>query len=201
MDLRRKYILISFMLAVTLMLASCAGDDRSAADIPASPFAGRKTVDLSGYASMSDYYGESRLVDTTVAEIDQLMKDGESFMFIAAFEDCDYCDQLMPYLNDALNEADTYAGYLDTRKDPEWLNNTDIDDYDLFVKRFGKYLEEDDSGSAHLYTPDIYVIKNGKVKAHHQGVLDDDADPAQPLSSSQEEELRETLDEMISELR
>ena len=81
------------------------------------------------------------------------------------------------------------------------MNNTEIDDYDLFVKRFGKYLAEDDSGGRHLYTPDLYVIKNGKVKSHHQGVIEGADDPEEPLTSSQEEELRDLLDDMISELR
>ena len=181
------------------MLAACGSKDKGS--IPDSPFAGRDTVDLSGYESMSDHDGESRFADTTVAEIDQLMSDGESFIFFASYEDCPYCNLMIPYLNDALAEAGTYAGYLDTRRDPGWMNNADIDDYDLFVKRFGRYLENDSSGNPHLYTPDLYVIKDGKVKAHHQGVLESADDPDQPLSSSQEEELRELLEEIIDVLK
>lgn len=187
------------LIIVSSLLSGCA--DKNKGEIPASPYSGRETADLSGYSSMSGSGIESRLVDTTVAEIDQLMKDKESFIFFAGYEDCDYCSRMLPYLNEALADAGTYAGYLDTRKDPGWMNNADIDDYDLFVKRFGRYLDEDDSGDRHLYTPDLYVIKNGRVKAHHQGLVEGVDDPGQPLTSAQEKELRDLLDDMISELR
>ena len=189
--------LIYILLAALLLLTACGGSKSEG--IPESPFAGRDAASLDAYFDDLSYEKESRLVDTTVAEIDQLMKDKESFVFIAAYEDCDYCKCIMPYFNDALADADTYAGYLDTRKDPSWENNTDIDDYDLFTERFGKFLEEED-GVKHLYTPDIYVIRNGRVVAEHQGVVEGVDDPEQPLTESQEQTLKGLLKEMLSEL-
>ena len=150
--MKRIFAFIICIIIVSSLLAGCGKDNGA---IPESPFSGRDTVDLSAYTSMSGQGGESRFVDTTVAEIDQLMKDKESFVFLAAYEDCQYCDLLMPYLNEALADKGTYAGYLDTRKDPSWSSNTDIDDYDLFCKRFGRYLEKDENGNLHLYTPDL----------------------------------------------
>lgn len=196
--MKRIHALIICIIIASSILAGC-GKDKGA--IPESPFSGRDTVDLSAYTSMSGQGGESRFVDTTVAEIDQLMKDKESFVFLAAYEDCQYCDLLMPYLNEALADKGTYAGYLDTRKDPSWSSNTDIDDYDLFCKRFGRYLEKDENGNLHLYTPDIYVIKKGRVVAEYQGVVEGADDPENALTSAQEKELRETLDGLLSKLR
>ena len=196
--MKRIHAFIICIIIVSSLLAGCGKDNGA---IPESPFSGRDTVDLSAYTSMSGQGGESRFVDTTVAEIDQLMKDKESFVFLAAYEDCQYCDLLMPYLNEALADKGTYAGYLDTRKDPSWSSNTDIDDYDLFCKRFGRYLEKDENGNLHLYTPDIYVIKKGRVVAEYQGVVEGADDPENALTSAQEKELRETLDGLLSKLR
>ncbi|MBP3896329.1 MAG: hypothetical protein J6D57_00630 [Mogibacterium sp.] len=196
--MKRIFAFIICIIIVSSLLAGCGKDNGA---IPESPFSGRDTVDLSAYTSMSGQGGESRFVDTTVAEIDQLMKDKESFVFLAAYEDCQYCDLLMPYLNEALADKGTYAGYLDTRKDPSWSSNTDIDDYDLFCKRFGRYLEKDENGNLHLYTPDIYVIKKGRVVAEYQGVVEGADDPENALTSAQEKELRETLDGLLSKLR
>lgn len=195
--MKRIHALIICIIIAASLLSGCGKRNGS---IPESPFSGRDAVDLSAYTSMSGNGIESRFVDTTVAEIDQLMKDGESFIFFVSYEDCPYCNLMIPYLNEALADAGTYAGYLDTRRDPGWMNNSDIADYDLFVKRFGRYLETDENGKPHLYTPDLYIIKKGKVKAHRQGVLDSAEDPESHLSKSQEKELRETLDEMIREL-
>ena len=104
--MNRIYIItLSCILTAVMMLTGCGSKNADEGCLPASPYDGRETVDLSGYASMSDYEGESRLADTTVSEIDQLMKDGESFIFIAAFEDCDYCNVLMRLPMRALTQA------------------------------------------------------------------------------------------------
>ena len=188
--MKKLSILTICIIISSALLAGCAR----------APFDGRETVDLSGYESMADYEGESRMVDTTVKEITDLMDDGKSFVFFASYEACPYCNRIMPYLNDALAEADVYCGFLDTRKNPEWQTNMDIDDYDLFIERFGDYLDYDEEGKLHLYTPDFYVIKDGKAVDHHQGVITGADDPSQPLTFSQEKELRALLEKMLAEL-
>lgn len=191
-DAHRKRRLCLFLLifGITALLPSCSGS---------IPFASKEPVDLSGYDSMSGYDKESRFYETSVPEIDELMQSGASFVFLATFEDCPYCSVLMPYLNDALIEKDMCAGYLDTRKDPDWHSNTDIDGYDRFAELFGEYLSEDEDGRPHLYTPHLFVIKDGKVVSEHQGVLSNyDAD--QPLTAEQESELRSILSGMLSSI-
>lgn len=182
-------------LMIMALLSSCSGEGGSGdvSDQPA-PFASTEPADLSGYESMMDYEGDSRLVETDVAEAVKLMNDKESFILFFSFEDCPYCNLIMPYVNEVAEETGQHIGYIDTRKDPTWQSNTDIKDYDLVVKYFGDYLQEDDEGVKHLYTPDIYCIKNGKVEARHDGVIpEEDIDPSRPLTSGQEETLKETL--------
>ena len=173
------------------------------------PFAGREAVDLSGYDSMAELLyvsnpgnlnTKSMMVDTTVAEIVEMMKDKKTFVLFASFENCPYCNRLIPYLNDALAKRGVYAGYLDTRKNPEWQNNMEIDDYDLFVRYFGEFLSLDAEGKKHLYTPDLYFVRNGRVVAHHQGVIEGADDPDLPLTSEQEKMLYDLLDECFGQL-
>ena len=165
------------------------------------PFAGRETADLSVYDSMADHDGESRLVLTDAAEVSKLMEQGKTFVVFAGFAECDYCDLLLPYLNDAAEEAGRYVGYIDTRADPEWMTNNDIDDFDLFTACFGEYLDTDDRGEKHLYTPDTYFVKDGQVVARHNGVLEDVDDPEKPLTEGQQEELRQQLAEEFAALK
>ena len=61
--------------------------------------------------------------------------------------------------------------------------------------------EEDENGNLHHNTPDIYVIKKGRVVAEYQGVVEGADDPENALNSAQEKELRETLDGLLSKLR
>ena len=133
-------------------------------------------------------------------EVAEKMDAGETFVVFASFENCPWCNLLIPYLNDAAAEAGVTVGYIDTRANPEWSNNMDIDDYDLFVEKFGKYLKEDDDGKPHLYTPDTYFIKNGKIVAQHVGVTPGVENPSDPLTSEQEEKLRKDLANEFSKL-
>ena len=190
-------------LMIMALLSSCSGEGGSGdvSDQPA-PFASTEPADLSGYESMMDYEGESRLVETDVDEVIRLMNDKESFIVFFSYEDCPYCNMIMPYVNEVAEETGQQVGYINTRKDPSWQSNIDIKGYDLVVKYFGDYLQEDENGVKHLYTPVIYCVKNGNIAARHDGVMpEEDIDPDQPLTNSQEEALKETLKEKFETVR
>ena len=197
MNRTKKTLIIAMLTALTMILiTSCSGDSGGEAGDVSAPFAKTEVADLSGYESMADYSGESRLIETDVAEAIKLINDKESFILFFSYEDCPYCNQIMPYVNEVAEETGQFVGYVDTRSDPEWQSNMDIDNYDLVIKYFGDYLQKDEDGKDHLYTPDIYFIKNGKVVARHDGVIPgEDLDPSRPLTSGQEETLKETLKE------
>lgn len=186
-------VILAFVMAS--LLASCSNDGGGGdpEDVSA-PFAQTEAADLNGYESMMDYEGESRLVETDVGEVIRLMNDKESFIVFFSYEDCPYCNMIMPYVNQVAEETGQQVGYINTRKDPSWQSNIDIKGYDLVVKYFGDYLQEDENGVKHLYTPVIYCVKNGDIAARHDGVMpEEDIDPDQPLTNSQEEALKETL--------
>ena len=123
-----------------------------------------------------------------VKDIQQRMENGDSFAFIAAFSGCPWCNLCIAQLNDAALAEDMHVGYLNTRLDPNWTSNIDIDDYDIFVELFGDYLREDDDGILHLYTPHVFFIKDGQVVAEHSSTVEG-ADPSQGLTEEQSQEL------------
>ena len=192
------------MLGIFTMAACSGGNDSGDAqsgklDVE-DAFAGREASDFSGYHSMEDYTDEIMFVDTDVKEVANMIDSGKTFVFIASYAECPWCNRLVPYLNDAAREAGVHVGYIDTRKNPEWQSNMDIDDYDLFVKRFRNWLEKDEDGKLHLYTPDTYFVKNGKVVRRHNGVTPGADDPEVELTSEQEEQLRKDLSEEFASL-
>ena len=180
---------IALIAAIMILVAACGEAEKCSYD-------DKKAADLSGYKSIEDI----RLVDTTVKEIEKMMKDGETFAFIASFADCPFCNQLMPYFNEAAKRAGRRVGHLDTRKDPKWKNNMDIDDYDTFVKLFGKYLDKEEDGKEHLYTPMIFFIKNGEIVAYHKNVIEGAEDPNSSLTKTQENKLNKMLDEKFEQM-
>ena len=176
--------------ALALALASCG------TPAPSQP------ADLSAYlqADMTGFSGfevssvsSVQFVDVTVQDVAQLMEAGESFILYCAYPGCPWCAAVSPVLNEVAAERGVKVCLLNTRKDPSWQTNMDIDDYDLFVELFGEWLDEDENGDPHLYVPDLYVVSGGKVAANHAGVIEGYDDPAQPMTDEQRDALADLL--------
>ena len=194
--LNKRIAAICMGFVLMLSFASC-GSKGGFEDVLASG----TPSDLSGYEGMIDYDKDSMLVDMTVEDMDKRMSDGESFVVLFSYEDCPYCNRLLPYFNDAAIDAGVHVGYINTRRNPEWESNMDIDGYDTVVERFGEWLEKDEDGRQHLYTPDAYFIKNGKVVSHHDGVTPGADDPNAELTSEQEKTLKSNLAEEFESIK
>ena len=189
-----KFIALTVTLVATLatvLLCACSAPVVSENAAPLSEN-GFPMSDMSGYAALEGYDAELQFYDLTVKDIERLMDDGESFAFIAAFAGCPWCNRCIATLNDAALAEGVQVGYLNTRLDPEWKSNIDIDDYDTFVALFGDYLREDADGILHLYTPHVFFIKDGVVVGEHAGTTGEADDPSKPLSEEQVHELEET---------
>ncbi len=126
--------------------------------------------DMSGYEGFTDT--EHVFYDMTVKEMISKIDEKDTFIVYFGFSECPYCIQAMPILNSVAKEYDETIGYINTRKDSSWESNTDIDDYDDVVEVFGDYLEYDDEGKKHLYTPHVFFMKDGNVVYQYEGVSD-----------------------------
>ena len=200
-----KKIIVALILIALFALSGC-GQQASQSESSVGTatvediFAEGPAVDLTVYKSMKDSKEESMFTDVEVKDIAKLMDEKKTFVFMATFADCPYCNRVIPYVNEAAKKAGLHVGYLDTRKNPKWENNTDIKDYDIFTKYFGEYLKKDNDGAPHLYTPHTFFIKEGKVVADHQGVIDGADDPNEELTAGQEKDLRLLLDQEFEKL-
>lgn len=199
---------ISILLVLALIictLAACGGGKSNNSETAKAntddPFAGRDPSIVLGYDGMEGYKGEIMFCDTTVKEVKELMDAKKTFVLFCSFETCPWCNLFISYLNDAARDAGVHVGYIDTRAKPEWQNNMDIDDYDVFTELFGKWLTEDEDGKPHLYVPDTYFIKDGKVVARHDGVTPGVDDPSDGITSEQEKQLRKDLADEFNTLK
>ena len=200
-----KKTVVAVIIISLFALSACgqkASESQSSggASVVEDIFAGGEAVDLTVYKSMKDSKEESRFVDIEVKDIAKLMDEKKTFVFMATFIDCPYCNMVIPYVNEAAKKNGLHIGYLDTRKDPKWENNTEIKDYDICTKYFGEYLKKDNDGTPHLYTPHTFFIKEGKVVANHQGVIDGADDTEADLTGGQEADLRLLLDQEFEKL-
>lgn len=186
---------VAMLILCAALLAGC-GAAKDAGD----PLAGSPKSDMSGYSGLADYKGALRFVDADMEEIKSRIEDKQTFVVFFSFANCPYCNRVIPYVNDAADEAGRSIAYVDTRKDPSWKSNLDLAGYEIVEEYFGEYLDIDDDGKAHLYVPDLYFIKDGAVVGHHSGVVTGADDPAVPLTEEQEANLRELLKEEFAKL-
>lgn len=146
--------------------------------------------DMSGYACLEGYEGETAFVDMTVADIAKEMEAGSSFAFYAGFKTCPWCNVAIPILNEEALSRNQLVGYLDTRADPTWTNNTDVTDYDVLMDLVGSAFGQDDDGNPHLYVPQVFFVKGGELVYDHSGTVPDQDSPDDALSDSQVDDLR-----------
>ena len=196
-----KKFTILLLAMVLLALAACGANQGEQGNKPEgnpqkeSPLDSFDVADMSGYGGLSDYSGPLPFVDVTVQDIHKLMEDGETFVIFISFERCPWCNAVIKYFSEVAAEyADSVAkvAYLNTRRNPEWKSNLEIDDYDLFVRDFDEYLDYDSEGIKHLYVPHVFFIKDGRVVYEHQGALASmGSDPETVLTDAMKEELRD----------
>ena len=191
-QLKKLHALLIVCALLCLILASCSSKDGANAGDPLSKF---QVSDMGGYNGLSGYDKETVFVDVTMDDVDQLMKSGASFVLYAGFDNCPWCNVLIPYLNDAALEAGAKIAYVDTRRDPSWQSNLDLEGYDIFVEYFGEYLDMDTEGKPHLYVPDVYFIKDGQVVDRHEGVTPGLDSPSDALTEDMKKDLMAVLKE------
>ena len=157
--------------------------------------------DMSGYSGLEGYDKELRFVDVTMSDVKYLMKNKGTFVLYAGYSNCPWCNEIISHLNDVALEENMMIGYLDTRRDPSWQSNMDIEGYDVFVELFGDYLDEDEGGQLHLYVPDTYFVKDGQVVARHEGVTPSLDSPGDEWSDAMIEEVETSLKEAFDKLK
>lgn len=126
------------------------------------------TMTINKYADMSKYKTYSSDMDNmyinySVKQLDKDINDKKSRIVYFGFNDCPYCNDLLPILTDINSHFKQEIYYIDTRKNPNWKSNLDIDDYDLLLTHIGKYLNKDEDSKLHLYVPTIIFINEGKI--------------------------------------
>ena len=183
-------IIILLIATLILTLAGCGGQGDCLSKFEKS--------DMSGYDGLEGYEEELQFVDVTVKDIQAMMEAKETFAVFAGFSNCIWCNLMVSSLNDEAIKAGRLVGYLNTRAKPEWSNNLDIDDYDIFVEYFGDYLSIDDAGKPHLYTPDVYFVKNGVVVERHDGIVPGVDNPKDPLTEAQKKALADVYAQCFS---
>ena len=102
-------------------------------------------------------------VYSNTTEIINILKNGTGVIFLG-FPDCKWCQTYAPMLNNIASEAGIekiyYLNILNDRKN-------ETKDYQTITKLLDENMLCDDEGNKKIYTPDVTIVKNGKIIGHY----------------------------------
>ena len=150
------------------------------------------------------------------SELKQLLSDSKtSGIFYFGFPTCPWCRNLLPELFAAMQENGLSKLYYYNPKairDKKVLNESGVvvteveagEEYQYLLERLDEVLPEyeglNDPKIKRLYVPFVVVLKDGKIVGHHLSTLDEQTDPAIPLTEELKHKLRKVLTEQFSSL-
>lgn len=189
-NMKKKLTTLVLIILMAVTAAACGGGKAAPKGTLSDRF---EKADMSGYNCMADYQEDTVFYHVTVKDVEKMMKDKESFVLYTGFDNCPWCNVVLPVLNDMALEKSVQVAYIDTRKDSSWSSNMDIDDYDLFVKLMGDVIPKDDDGTVHLYVPHIFFVSQGELAGDHRGTVPSQSSHSDPLTDAQKTELEGLL--------
>lgn len=108
-------------------------------------------------------------------------------IYVFGFEDCPWCQQLYPVLDNVLSEYNEKAYYVDTHKE-----NFTRQDREVLKKYIQEKTKFDD-----VVVPLLVMISEDGTYQYHVGTLEGHDALKEQLTKSQENELRDKLENMI----
>ena len=157
------------------------------------------TADMSGYEDFDDE--DHVFLEINFDEATKLLEtDDFDGIIYFGYPTCPWCIEALPIMNEVAKEKELSIYYVNKKSDinqenPEWEQAAT----DILDAAYG--LDKDDDGNPRIYVPEVIVVKDGEVVAHHMGTLDDHDATERKMSDDEKEEVKEIYEEMFSKLQ
>lgn len=128
-------------------------------------------------------------IEKTYSDFQDTIKNKENAIYYLGYEGCPWCEDILPILLEVLKENNLTINYINTKGLKE-----DKDNYALMQECLTDILDENKK----IYVPNVLVISNGKVEAHHIGTVADHKASERELTLMETEEIREIYEKMLA---
>ena len=115
------------------------------------------------------------------------LKKNKSGIYAFGFEECPWCEQLYPILDEVISEHNEKLRYVDTHN----VNFT-VDERTILKNYMIKNTEFDD-----VVVPFVVMVSENRSYQYHVGTLEGHDATKDKLTASQENELKKRLEDMI----
>lgn len=157
------------------------------------------TADMSGYENFDEE--DHVFLEINFDEATKLLEtDDFSGIIYFGYPTCPWCIEALPIMNEVAKGKEQSIYYVNKRSDinqehPEWEQAAT----DILDAAYG--LDKDDDGNPRIYVPEVIVVKDGEVVAHHMGTLDEHDATERKMTDDEKAEVKEIYEEMFSKLQ
>ncbi len=152
-------------------------------------------------ANMDGYEGfenkDGIFLSLTMDQAVEMIEAKDTFVLYIGFEDCPWCIEALPILNDVAKQDDKQVYYVDTRADGEDIRNEENDAYVFLQSYFEPYLAEDKI----IYVPAVIAIENGEVQAYHEGTVDGHDAHERQLTEDEKDMLKSSYEKLMQSMQ
>lgn len=129
---------------------------------------------------VSEIPTDNKIIYVKEKNLKHILTSGDAVVYFG-YSTCPWCRNIVSSLLNIVNDSNIDKLYYVDVKSVDVKKALDILD---------KYLEQDEDGDKHLYVPDVYFIKDGKIVFHHLGVVDSYKNAFSKMNDEQKKELR-----------
>lgn len=206
MSIRKKVIMkkIFIIALASLLLFGCSSEPAQTSSKPTEKIdvstlnildLGAETADMSGYTLLTDTKHVFKKI--TMEESIRLFEEKGSGLIYYGHDQCAFCQQAVPVLNNAARQMGVDIYYVDVYSKDGYSEEI----YAKLVDIIKDHLKVVD-GVPTFYVPQVFVIKDGEIVGEHLSLVDsyninEDGD----MNEKQRNELKKIYIEIIEKLR
>lgn len=173
------------ILAVLMLLVGCDTDTAKPSPSPSTDTDMNACV-FGEDCDSDDDTPASSLMDWPVIEFaDSLDYVDDTAILFYSFDDCPYCKEAIPVLDELVKDSDVKIYYVHTSRDQRTEGDSD---YDRVYAYFKDTIEE--AGYDKLYMPSVFFIKDGEVVAYHVATVESHDPSVAKMTDEEVQELK-----------
>lgn len=138
-----------------------------------------------------------RFYDLTIDDFLDLIEEEKTFIAYFGYEECPWCNDLLPTLNEVATEKDLKIYYIDFHAQE---NMDNIEGLEKIKDLSADYLQQDEQGQLKLYFPTVFYVRKGKIVELHQGTVSGHDASKNELTEKQQARLKYNLEKEFDNL-
>lgn len=177
-----------FVTLGSLLICLCGCQSNS--DTP-SFMSGYTKLESSEHFQQASFYYTNKLLES----------DNFSGIIYYGYTDCPWCQEAVPVMDEVAKETKVKDKILYVDKKDTKNSDKELEEKAVKLLTDKKVeLDKDEKGKAHLYVPEVIVVKDGKIVGNHCGTVEGHDAHKREMTAKEKSELKKTYKEMFSKL-